>query len=73
MIKIERLHAMWVRANDQINAAINQPTGELPMFVSDFNNRDGYKRAPWGWCVCDHALERRAGSARRIACGTRGA
>jgi hypothetical protein len=35
MIKIERLHTMWVRANDQINAAINQPTGELALFVSN--------------------------------------
>ena len=36
MIKIERLHTMWVRANDEINAAINQPTGEFALFVSDF-------------------------------------
>src|SRR5213596_3135512 len=26
---------MWVRANDEINAAINQPTGEFALFVSD--------------------------------------
>ena len=33
---VERLHTMWVRANDEINAAINQPTGEFALFVSDF-------------------------------------
>ena len=26
---------MWVRADDEINAAINQPTGEFTLFVSD--------------------------------------
>jgi hypothetical protein len=26
---------MWVRANDEINAAINQPTGEFALFVND--------------------------------------
>src|SRR5262249_49957404 len=26
---------MWVRADDEINAAINQPTGEFALFVSD--------------------------------------
>ena len=35
MIKIEWLHTMWVRANDEINAVINQPAGEFTLFVSD--------------------------------------
>ena len=35
MIKIERLYTMWVRANDEINSVINQPTGEFALFVSD--------------------------------------
>ena len=35
MIKIERLYTMRVRANDEINAAIDQPTGEFALFVSD--------------------------------------
>jgi hypothetical protein len=26
---------MWMRANNEINAAINQPTGEFALFVSD--------------------------------------
>ena len=27
---------MRVRANDEINAAIDQPTGEFALFISDF-------------------------------------
>ena len=26
---------MWVRANDEINAVINQPTGEFALLVSN--------------------------------------
>ena len=35
MIEIERLYTMWVRANDEIYATINQPSGEFTLFVSD--------------------------------------
>ena len=36
VIKIERLHTVGVRANDEIYATIDQPTVEFALFVSDF-------------------------------------
>jgi hypothetical protein len=35
VIKVDRLHAMRVRSNDEVNAAIDQPTREVSLFVSD--------------------------------------
>jgi hypothetical protein len=36
VIKIDRLHTVWVRANDEVHPAINQPTREFALFVSNF-------------------------------------
>ena len=35
MIEIERLNTMRMRANHDIDSAINQPAGEFTLFVSD--------------------------------------
>ena len=35
MIKVERLNAVRMRANHEIDGVIDQPAGELTLFISD--------------------------------------